>query len=111
MFGARLADMLVMSEFAAWEIAGASILFLAGCAWNNRRTGYRRVASASEAFPAGLSEGTDSLPDASPVWNPASQPFQYARESAHSFSLQLITLQRVLGTEPVEVATRSVSVR
>jgi hypothetical protein len=89
--------MVTMIEFTAWKIAGSAILFLAGCAWNNWRTGYRKIAG-----PA------NSIPDASPIWTPAARPF-VSHET--SYTQQLINLHLALGSEPVEVTAEPVAMR
>jgi hypothetical protein len=95
--GAATADMVAMSEFTAWKIAGSAIMFLIACAWNNWRTGYRMVAGSANA-----------LPDASPIWTPTSRSVT-SHES--SFTQQLINLHLALGMEPVEATVKPVAVR
>ena len=86
--------MKAMSEFTAWKVAGTAIIFLIGCAWHNWHTGYRRVAGSEET----------AVPDASPIWTPATPPVSLYRGSAHAYTQQLINLNLALGNEPVESA-------
>ena len=91
-----MADIGFMTDYVAWKISGTMVLFLLGCAWHNRFSGYRKQMEANR------DERQNVERDVSLIWQRELQPpvTRSQNRSADAFTNQLAKLNLALhGTD------------